>query len=65
MLSLKSFHIFFISLSILVTGRYGIWQLQNPSINSGLSNLLGAIGIVMGISLAIYLQKVIQKFKTI
>lgn len=65
MLSLKSFHIFFISLSILVTGGYGIWQLQNPSINSGLSNLLGAIVIVMGISLAIYLQKVIQKFKTI
>ena len=65
MLSLKSFHIFFISLSILVTGGYGIRQLQNPTLNSSLSYLLGALGIATGISLSIYLQKVIQKFKTI
>lgn len=65
MLSIKSFHIFFISLSILITIGYGIWQLQNPAFNSNLEMVLGVFGISVGIGLSVYLQRVIKKFKTI
>lgn len=65
MLSIKSFHIFFISLSILITIGYGIWQLQNPTFNSNLAMVLGVFGISVGIGLSVYLQRVIKKFKTI
>ncbi|HCI15638.1 MAG: hypothetical protein HN927_02100 [Candidatus Marinimicrobia bacterium] len=65
MLSIKSFHIFFISISIIVTVGYGIWQLQNPSIYASFSTILGVLGLLSGTGLILYLQKVIKKFKTI
>ncbi|MBT3300648.1 MAG: hypothetical protein HN657_04165 [Candidatus Marinimicrobia bacterium] len=65
MLSLKSFHIFFIVISIIVTAGYGVWQLQTLTVNSGFSTALGVLGILLGIGLTIYLQKVIRKFKTL
>jgi len=65
MLSIKSFHIFFIVISIVVTLGYGFWQLQNPSIDTNFSTLLGIMGILIGAGLVIYLQKVIKKFKTL
>lgn len=65
MLSIKSFHIFFITISIAVTIGYGIWQLQNPSIYASFSTFLGVLGLLSGAGLVFYLKKVIKKFKTI
>ncbi|MBT3216485.1 MAG: hypothetical protein HOD97_01935 [Candidatus Marinimicrobia bacterium] len=65
MLSLKSFHIFFISISIVVTLGYGFWQLQNLSNYVSFSTVFGVLGLISGSGLIIYLQKMIKKFKTI
>jgi hypothetical protein len=48
MLSLKSFHLFFIALSIILTSALGVWGLFNHYV------LLGLISLGMSILLVLY-----------
>ena len=65
MISLKTFHLFFISLSIILTIGYGIYELITPS-NPGIASMIFAlISFAMGCALIFYCFRVIQKFKTI
>lgn len=49
MLSLRSFHLFFISLSIVLTSGFGMWGLLNHYIVLGASSLgLGLLLVVYG-----------------
>ena len=57
-MSLKSFHILFIILSIVITIWYGIWEWNQ-------SQLLAIVSFLAGVGLAIYGIKVLKKFKTI
>jgi uncharacterized membrane protein SirB2 len=46
MLSLKSFHVFFISLSIVLTSALGFWELLNNSWVIGTVSLTASILLV-------------------
>ena len=60
-MSLKSFHIFFIVLSVILAGGFGYWGLAiSPST---LDRLLGVLSIVSGIALVIYLVWFLKKIK--
>jgi hypothetical protein len=48
MLSLKSFHLFFLALAIVLTSGFGMWGLLNHY------SLLGSLSIAVGILLVIY-----------
>jgi hypothetical protein len=65
MISLKTFHLFFISLSIILTIGYGIYELITPSNPGIVSMIFALISFVMGCALIFYCFRVIQKFKTI
>ncbi|MEE8437499.1 MAG: hypothetical protein V3S22_04085 [Candidatus Neomarinimicrobiota bacterium] len=65
MLNLKTFHIFFISLSILVLFGFLIWQLNHLESDFGLSLFLAGAGFISCIGLIFYLVKTIKKFKAI
>ena len=58
MISLKQFHFFFIAVSILITGYYGVFEITHPS-NPGMVSFLLAVGLV------VYGISVIKKFKQI
>ncbi|MEE8336352.1 MAG: hypothetical protein V3S48_07960 [Candidatus Neomarinimicrobiota bacterium] len=63
MLNLKTFHIFFISLSILVLFGFLIWQLNH--LDYGLSLFLAGVGFISWIALILYLRKTIKILKAI
>jgi hypothetical protein len=48
MLSLKSFHLFFVALAIVLTAAFGMWGLLNHY------RLLGALSLVVGGLLVVY-----------
>ena len=65
MISLKTFHLFFISLSIILTIGYGIYELITPS-NPGIASMIFTlISFAVGCALIFYCFRVIKKFKTI
>ncbi|MEA1882461.1 MAG: hypothetical protein U9N31_08690 [Candidatus Marinimicrobia bacterium] len=57
-MSIKSFHILFIILSIAITIWFGIW-VWNQSV------LWAIVSFLAGVGLVIYGTKVLKKFKTI
>jgi hypothetical protein len=59
MLSLRSFHIFFIALSIVFSSGFGVWGLVNHYL------LLGVISLGIGVVLVIYGGYFIQKAQRI
>ena len=63
MISLKAFHIFFITLSVFLTIGYGAYELSDYTKNG--SVLLASLSFIAGLGLVIYGVKVFQKFKTI
>ena len=65
MISLKTFHLFFIGLAILLTIGYGIFELITPS-NPGIVSVIFAVfSFIIGGALMIYFFRIMQKFKII
>jgi len=65
MISLKQFHFFFIAVSILITGYYGIFEITNPSNPGVVSNMLAGISFILVGGLIFYGFLVVKKFKQI
>ena len=65
MISLKQFHLFFIAVSILITGYYGVYDITHPSNPGTVSNILAGISFLVTISLIAYSFSVIKTFKQI
>ncbi|MGY8780491.1 MAG: hypothetical protein ACKVJJ_02385 [Fidelibacterota bacterium] len=57
-MSIKSFHILFIVLSIAITIWFGIWE-WNQSV------LLAIVSFLVGVVLVVYGIQVLKKFKTL
>ena len=65
MISLKTFHVFFILLSIVLFIVYGMYELTNPSFSGNLSFLPSVISFILAVGLVSYCKNVLQKFKTL
>lgn len=64
MMSLKTFHLFFIALSTLLAFCFGAWGIQEFVSQDDVSNLvLGAGSIVVGGALVVYGTRVREKLK--
>ena len=63
-MSLKAFHVFFISVSVLLSLAVGGWGIQSYfSDSNDIGILVGAFFILLGIALIYYEFKFIRKFK--
>jgi|TARA_B100000809_G_scaffold104178_1_gene102704 hypothetical protein len=65
MISLKQFHFFFIAVSILITGYYGVFEITHPSNPGMVSNLLAGISFMVAFGLIAYSFSMVKKFKQI
>ncbi|GIS71086.1 MAG: hypothetical protein CM1200mP10_06630 [Candidatus Neomarinimicrobiota bacterium] len=65
MISLKTFHLFFIALATMLTIGYGIFELITPSHPGSVSMIFSLLSFISGGALMIYYFRIIQKFKTI
>ncbi|MCH7858534.1 MAG: hypothetical protein IID14_02415 [Candidatus Marinimicrobia bacterium] len=66
-MSLKQFHIFFITLSILLCFSFGVWGLRSYAEygGGGTDLVLGLLAFIAGAVLIVYGVKVFQKLKTL
>ncbi len=63
-MSLKAFHLFFISVSVLLSLSVGGWGIQSYLTNSdGVGIRVGLFFILLGIGLLFYELRFIRKFK--
>ena len=63
-MSLKAFHLFFISVSVLLSLAVGGWGIQSYLTNSdGVGILVGLFFLLLGIGLMFYEMSFIRKFK--
>ena len=65
MISLKTFHLFFIAVSILIALYYGIFEITQPSSPGMTSNILAGFSFLFSAGLAAYGVSVFNKFKHI
>tara|TARA_B100000470_G_C19700694_1_gene350756 strand:- start:466 stop:663 length:198 start_codon:yes stop_codon:yes gene_type:complete len=65
MISLKTFHLFFITVSIVITIYYGIFEITDPSSPGMISNILAGLSFLFSAGLTIYGVSVFNKFKQI
>ena len=65
MISLKQFHLFFIAVSILITGYYGVYEITHPSNPGTVSNILAGVSFLVAAGLIAYGFSVVKKFKQI
>ena len=65
MIGIKSFHLFFISMSILLSGWYGYFEIANPSNPGSLSTTLSIISFMVMFGLGFYGYSVFKKFREI
>ena len=65
MISLKTFHLFFITVSIVITIYYGIFEITDPSSPGMISNLLAGLSFLFSAGLTVYGVSVFNKFKQI
>jgi hypothetical protein len=65
MISLKQFHFFFIAVSILITGYYGIFEMINPSSPGIVSNVLAGVSFLVIAGLITYGFSIMEKFEKI
>ena len=65
-MSLKTFHIFFIIVSILLCFGFGVWLLLSGVTSSeGLAIGGGIASFAVGIGLILYAKRFLQKFKKV
>ena len=63
-MSLKTFHIFFISISVLLAFGFGVWSYIAYSNAGNVINLIGAIlSVVFGVGLIFYGSWFLRKMK--
>ena len=65
MIGIKSFHLFFIALSILLSAWYGYFEYATPSNPGNLSTSLSVISFTVMFGLAYYGYSVFKKFRNI
>ena len=65
MIGIKSFHLFFIALSILLFAWYGYFEFATPSNPGNLSTSLGIISFIVMFGLVYYGYTVFKKFRNI
>ena len=65
MIGIKSFHLFFIALSIMLTGWYGYFEFISPTNPGNVSIFLSIISLLSMVGLIIYGLNVYNKFKQI
>ena len=63
MISLKTFHLFFIMMSIILTVWFAMYELQLDE--NGMSTALAIVSLLVSGGLIIYGLKVYKKFKTL
>jgi hypothetical protein len=64
MMSLKGFHLFFITVSIILAIGFAGWEVRNfASTGEALSLVAALASLVIGVGLIMYLVKVRQKLK--
>ena len=63
MISLKTFHLFFIMMSIILTVWFAMYELQLDE--NGMSTALAIVSLMVSGGLIIYGLKVYKKFKTL
>ena len=65
MISLKQFHFFFITVSVLISGYYGVFEITHPSNPGMVSNMLAGVSFLAAAGLIVYGFSVVKKFKQI
>ena len=65
MIGIKSFHLFFIGISILLMGWYGFFELTTPSNPGSISIILSVSSFLIMAGLLVYGYNVYRKFKSI
>jgi|TARA_B100001996_G_scaffold246985_1_gene191287 hypothetical protein len=65
MIGIKTFHLFFIGVSVLLTGWYGYFEITTPTNPGNISTLLSAVSLSLMIGLSFYGYNVYNKFKKI
>lgn len=63
MISLKTFHLFFIMMSIILTVWFAIYELQLDQ--NGTATTLAIVSLMITAGLVVYGLKVYKKFKTL
>jgi len=63
MISLKTFHLFFIMMSIILTVWFAMYELQLDE--NGMSTAIAIVSLMVSGGLIIYGLKVYKKFKTL
>jgi len=63
MISLKTFHLFFIMMSIILTVWFAMYELQLDE--NGMSTAIAIVSMMVSGGLIIYGLKVYKKFKTL
>lgn len=65
-MSLKAFHIFFVSVSILLAFGFGGWEVYTYTRGGGaLELVLGVASLAAGLGLIVYLRAVVRKLRRI
>ena len=65
MISLKTFHLFFVIASIILTIFYGVFEIQTPSSPGIISNVLSITSFICSLALLTYFISIIKKFRNI
>ena len=65
MISLKTFHLFFIAVSIVIIAYYGIFEITHPSSTGMTSNILAGFSFLLSAGLTAYGISAYNKFKHI
>ena len=63
MIGIKTFHLFFIGLSVLLTGWYGYFEMTTPTNPGKVSISLGVISLLLMFGLSFYGYSIYNKFK--
>tara|TARA_Y100000741_G_scaffold94101_1_gene69915 strand:- start:1316 stop:1513 length:198 start_codon:yes stop_codon:yes gene_type:complete len=63
MIGIKTFHLFFIGLSVLLTGWYGYFEMTTPTNPGNVSISLGVISLLLMFGLCFYGYSIYKKFK--